>query len=256
MRERTFTQADLIGGTDVPPGPGYLTYTRAAESGESPCGLQQQHPKRRGAEGGRQPALVAGRLPGGAVWWTPCPRQAVVRQALAASADGAVEVCPHGAGDGATGLGLALARHLARHRARHGGGAVGPCSLTPPEPLPQTVRLPHLVRVCGCGRASDRVVWETLAVTDADAWLGRPLHRTDLDYFARHLPALLVLKHRSRTPCGLQKTPQQWELSRLLAHQGRYVSIRLVLQHPDLFRVLTAQIIKESADELLDRPGR
>lgn len=61
-----------------------------------------------------------------------------------------------------------------------------------------------------------------------------------LGYLEPHLPKLIDLKHRSRTPNGLQDTAPQQALARPRKENNRHPS-RLVYPHNHLFRKLIAE---------------
>ncbi|WP_322768846.1 hypothetical protein [Frankia sp. Cr1] len=147
----------------------------------------------------------------------------------------AAVLTPAGTDEGRAVLAHQFALHLSALRSR--SQATGPylTSSAPPSPSPDAVRIPHLVALQHNQHLGDTVVWELMTRGDAYLWLGGPL--PDQAYFERHLPGLVALRAAARAhqlPAG----PPGKQLTRLLAH--RYLSIRLVYQHPYLFRRLLA----------------
>ncbi len=209
VTERLFTLGDLH---PVPPGParGLLVAT-------TPTG-----PRRGGPE----------------IWHTGGPGDlATAALALASRRHvAAVAFHPHPGGHpAALRLPLRFALHLAAVR-----------DLLPDQHAPVTVaerppvggdlvRVPHLLAFRWFHQVLDLVVWEVVTRTGAQGWLGGPL--PDQALFERRLPALLTLRRRSRQR-ALPDSRAGRRLEALLA--DRYLSIRLVYEHPDLFADLTA----------------
>lgn len=131
-------------------------------------------------------------------------------------------------------LGLELAVHLAAARSN---GAITACltSWSPPAPPPDVVRIPHLITIQRDGVVTDTVVWELAPLATAQHWLGGPL--PDLRYFEAHLDALLRLRGAARR-AQLPATAVAAGLADLL--RDRDLSIRLVYEHPAMFRTLLA----------------
>jgi len=223
MKERLFTAADGVGLVLPHCGPGYLTFGNPSLS---TAAYVHGGPSRAGTT----------------LRWISCAQEAVVQHAREASHRGVVELFPSGERSGNAGLGLALAEHLAQQRGPH--AFVGPCSLARPAAPQGTVCLPHLVAAGTSTGARCLPVWEILTVCEAHTWLGQAVSVPDLEFFEQHLPQLLALKHHSPTPRTWQPTPARQQLSHLLHDEDRYVSIRLVLQHADLFRTLIAESLR------------
>lgn len=222
MKEKFFGPRNI--GLVLPqPGPGYLTSMKSEDAAE--------------------PIFAGGRFLGAgtSLWWTPSTDETVVEHARAAARDTAAEVVTDGSENDEAGLGLAVAEHLAQHRGT--GATVGPCSLERLPTLPGTVRLPHLVHAETSHGEQGRTVFELLPEADADRWLGLPVQHADLAFFEAHLPQLLDLKRRSRTPCGLQDTAAEKQLRELLDERGRYLSIRFVLQHATHIKILIREAL-------------
>jgi hypothetical protein len=100
------------------------------------------------------------------------------------------------------------------------------------------VRLPHLLTVCdGSGSLADAVVWEVMTRAQACAWLGSPLPCQS--FFEQHLAALLHLRVMVRTG-HLPASGDGQHLRKLITE--RYLSIRLVYRHPELFAALIRAI--------------
>ncbi len=135
-------------------------------------------------------------------------------------------------------LARAFGEHLATIRPRP--PATGAITSPQPIPLPEhpagLVCLPHLLTADpGDGRLLDLVVWEA-TTTATLAALGWPPVPDDLDAWTRRLPGLLAVRHAARGR-QLPPTPETHALDGLLEH--RYLSFRLVLEHPRLFVRLT-----------------
>src|SRR5215472_12560304 len=134
-------------------------------------------------------------------------------------------------------LALAFAAHLDACR-RHDPHPVRPCATSTSEPdmasVPDLLRLPHLVTLFDHARGlSDVVVWEVMTLRQAGQWLGCPV--PDQALFEQQLPALLRLRFLIRAGM-LPANDLSQRLRDLLA--GRYMSIRLVYQHPALFTAI------------------
>jgi hypothetical protein len=170
----------------------------------------------------------------------PIPRGPLAAAGVeAARRSGVIGVALHQGGDADLAqLPLAFAVYLDDRR-RHDVHPVRPCvtSATTPKlaSMPGLVRLPHLLTVRdGTGALSDAVVWEVMTVMQAARWLGGPLPPQRL--IENQLPALLQLRLLARTG-RLPASDDGQRLAKLLI--GRYLSIRLVCQHPVLFDALT-----------------
>ncbi|MFH0246115.1 hypothetical protein ACGRHY_27700 [Streptomyces sp. HK10] len=222
--ERRFALADLgLILREVRTGPGYTVACDQAPDGADMAGFRPRTET--------------------AVWWISCHGVAEAAQrALAASASPSGAVAfparPGGAVPHEIGLALAFADHLTACR---NGRPVGPCSpgLVPPPVPDKAVRLPHLVWAARPphGHETATVVWELLPRLAAEQWLGAPL--PDQAFFEERLTGLLHLKQRARF--GLPPDVPAWRpLADLLAG-GRYLSIRLVYQHPGLFHDLLTE---------------
>jgi hypothetical protein len=119
---------------------------------------------------------------------------------------------------------------------------VRPCvtSAHPPDVAssPGLVRLPHLVTMFdGAQGLSDVVVWEVMTLMQVGRWLGGPI--PDQALFEQQLPALLQLRFLIRAG-RLPANDLGQRLRELLT--GRYLSIRMVYQHPVLFSALIRAI--------------
>ncbi|WP_239309755.1 MULTISPECIES: hypothetical protein [unclassified Frankia] len=157
-----------------------------------------------------------------------------------------------------TGVGevrVALAHQFAAHLSalRDGAGVVvGQCltSAVRPTPPPDAVRIPHLAAIDQGDQTADTVVWELMTRDNAGVWLGGML--PDQGFFEAHLSLLLALRAAVRAHCAPAGEAGR-RLTTLLRH--RYLSIRLVYQHPEVFRVLLSDLEKVTAndDQLLGR---
>ncbi|WP_066374684.1 hypothetical protein [Herbidospora mongoliensis] len=145
----------------------------------------------------------------------------------------AVAVAPAGVVLAHTGLALAFSGHLSTVRGRRGGEAACVTSpVRPPLPKPRLLRIPHLVTAAGPdGSWGDVVVWEVMTREQFSSWLdhGPPI---DLGGVEARVPQLIALRRAAREGT-LPDTPAVRALHELL--RTRYWSIRLVLQHQDLF---------------------
>jgi len=131
------------------------------------------------------------------------------------------------------GLASAFATHLSAERARQHLTGTWITSSARPDPLPGFVRLPHLLTVTTVPTSQDTVVWELMAHAAIPAWLDGPLPEP---LFAEiHHDALLRLRAAARHG-HLPETAEGRQLGRLL--RDRYLSLRLVYQHPHLFTTL------------------
>jgi hypothetical protein len=131
-------------------------------------------------------------------------------------------------------LGLELAIHLAAARS-NGTEAACLTSWSPPVPPAGVVRIPHLITIQRDGVVTDTVVWELATLASAEHWLRRPL--PDLSFFEAHLDTLLRLRGAARR-AQLPATAVAVGLADLL--RDRDLSIRLVYEHPAMFRTLLA----------------
>lgn len=134
-------------------------------------------------------------------------------------------------------LALDFATHLDARR-HHDPHPVRPCVTSAKAPdvtaAPGLVRLPHLVTLFDTARGLfDAVVWEVMTLAQAGQWLGGPI--PDQELFEQQLPALLHLRFLIRVG-RLPESDVGQRLRGLLA--GRYLSIRMVYQHPALFAAL------------------
>lgn len=159
---------------------------------------------------------------------------------MAVAPRGTVAAVLHPGGDADPGrLALAFALHLDVCR-RRDPDPVRPCVISrdPPHLLTDTqVRLPHLIayRLLS-GSIEDRTVWEVMAAERALCWLGGPLPEKDKRLLIeRKLTGLLALRSQARAG----RLPDT-EAGRRLANWliNRYLSIRMVYQHIDLFLAL------------------
>jgi hypothetical protein len=167
------------------------------------------------------------------------PRDSLAAAGLAAVRDGHVAgaVMHEGGNADAARLALAFATYLDGRR-HLDPRPVRPCVTSAGAPdvalASGLVRLPHLVTLLdSSGGLSDDVVWEVMTLTQAGRWLGGPIPGQTL--FEKQLPALLQLRSLIRTG-KLPANELGSCLRELLA--GRYLSIRMVYQHPDLFTAL------------------
>lgn len=148
----------------------------------------------------------------------------------------AVTVLPPNASVSEGGLALAFGEHLHQVRKRrnlHGAWVTSPCR--PPLPRSRLCRLPHLVTVEGPdGEWCDTVVWEVMTADQFTEWLGRPPDEL-VRRLEEWLPGLLRLRAAAREGHLPDSRPHHM-LRGLLA--ARYLSIRLVLEHPHLFSTL------------------
>jgi hypothetical protein len=148
---------------------------------------------------------------------------------------GTVAVALH-TGDTTDGTFLALTFAVHLHTRRgHDPRPVRPCATTAvtPQLVGGVVRLPHLTVIERDSTLTDTVIWEVMEARRAHDWLGADL--PDQAFFEDHLPELLTLRRRIRAGT-LPASPAGVELARLLT--DRYLSLRLVYQHPTLFRAL------------------
>ncbi|MEU3168017.1 hypothetical protein [Streptosporangium sp. NPDC006930] len=185
-----------------------------------------------------EPGLVTSSTDRRRVWYAiPDPADAV-RVALTVARRSwldAVTVVPAGAALAQAGLAMAFGEHL--HEVRRRRGLHGACVTSPlPPPLPRSglCRLPHLTTVEGPDETwRDAVVWEVMTADRFRSWLGRdPVSLTTVEEW---LPKLLALRGAVRAGT-LPDTPAVRALRQLL--QTRYLSSRLVLEHPSLFASL------------------
>lgn len=176
--------------------------------------------------------------------WVGCdadaPATALAVAVAVAVQQGIRAVCLAGKGadPGAVQIGLDFALHLRSLRGPFGGRTRAfTVSPAPPAPLPGVVRLPHLIAVNHDHQLHDEVMWELLPTYLVPQWLGRPL--PDLVITDTHIAALMRLRGLARYG-QLPTTPAGRALAGLL--RDRYLSIKLVYQHPDLFRTLIADL--------------
>lgn len=170
------------------------------------------------------------------VWHEEHDPLAAVRLALTSAQRSwveAVAIAPTGIALAQTGLALAFSRHLSQIRGRRSGEAACVTSPVPPSlPKSRLCRIPHLVTAAGPdGVWGDAVVWEVMTVERLRSWLDRDLP-IDLQQVEARIPQLIAL-HRAAREGTLPETPGVRVLRELL--RTRYLSIRLVLQHQDLF---------------------
>lgn len=178
------------------------------------------------------------------------PGEEPVAQALAAVADHrTLAVTMHAGGDANPArLAVAFGEHLAAHRRRHDRSPVAPCitaATAPdlPDPL-GLVRVPHLLTIRHtAGWLADTAVWEVMTRQQAIRWLGGPL--PGLEAFEKALAQLLALRRRARAG-ELPATPDGEQLRRLLV--DRYLSIRLIYRHPQLFSALLSTVAEHPTD--------
>lgn len=133
------------------------------------------------------------------------------------------------------GLAVTFAGHLHAIRCRRGlYGACVTSPVAPPLPGPHLCRVPHPVTVEGPERTwRDTVVWEAMTTDRFHAWHSGGF--VDLGELEARLPHPLTLRGAIRDGT-LPDTPQALLLRNLL--RTRYLSIRLVLQHPHVFNPL------------------
>lgn len=157
---------------------------------------------------------------------------------------------PAGAIDLGAKLALVFAEHLGTGRPRpaaddHRLRVVGPFVTSAKADsflaVAGVVRLPHLVTVRTRDGHADTVVWEWLAVPDAEALYGGPL--PDLSALHAHVRELLALRAAVRAQ-QLPDTPGHRELGRVLLTAP--FSLQLVLTHYELICRLIAAARKES----------
>ncbi|WP_433281690.1 hypothetical protein [Micromonospora sp. CA-244673] len=145
-------------------------------------------------------------------------------------------------------LPLAFGAHLAAYRRRNDPDPVAPCvtAITAPTlpPRGRLVRLPHLLTVRRNGRLFDAAVWEVMREEQARGWLGGKL--PDTRAFEDRLPRLLRLRQLARAG-QLPPSPETERLTSLLA--TRYMSIRMVYRHPELFNALVGMVETRQVDE-------
>lgn len=184
------------------------------------------------------PGVVASSPTRRRVWYEEPDLGAAVRVALGIARRSwvdAVAIAPAGAALAEAGLALAFAKHLHEARRRHSlQGAWVTSPLPPPLPRGGLCRLPHLVTAAGPdGAWQDTVVWEVTTEDRFTSWLGRkPVGLAELE---ARLPRLVALRRAVRADT-LPDTQAVRALRELL--QTRYLSIRLVLEHPNLFESL------------------
>ncbi|WP_433358868.1 hypothetical protein [Streptosporangium sp. CA-115845] len=144
-------------------------------------------------------------------------------------------------------LAVTFAEHL--HQVRRARGLHGACVTSARRPdLPSSAmcRIPHLATIEHSGTPRhDVVVWEVMSRERLGAWLG---HTTvDLNELEQQLPYLVALRRNARQG-RLPDTAAARELRALL--DRRYLSILMVLQHPDLFSRLLSP--KGARGQLVD----
>ncbi|MFI9591180.1 hypothetical protein [Nonomuraea sp. NPDC052265] len=179
------------------------------------------------------------------VWYEEHNLNAAVRIALVVSRRSwldAVTVVPAGVALAEAGLALAFGEHLYEVRCRRGmRRACVTSPVKPPLPRGGLCRLPHLATVQGPdGVWRDVAVWEVMPADRFRSWLGRD--SVDLRTIEEWLPTLLALRGAVRAG-ALPDTPTARALQELLT--TRYMSIRLVLEHPNLFASLLS--LKEAS---------
>jgi len=135
-------------------------------------------------------------------------------------------------------LALAFAIHLNTRR-REDPDPVRPCLTSAGKPdlasVPDLVRVPHLVTLVAetPGGLSDHVLWEVMTRSQASRWLGGPIPNQAL--FEQGLPSLLQLRQLIRT--GRVPGGHLGQCLREVLAE-RYMSIRVVYQHSELFAEL------------------
>ncbi|MGH3712141.1 MAG: hypothetical protein ACRDT4_01545 [Micromonosporaceae bacterium] len=177
--------------------------------------------------------LRSGSTPELAVTGGAGPRQAIA----VAESSGIEAVLIARSTEDAVGRGraLAFASWLRHVRTRRGLAWCCVSAATRPEVDEDAfVRLPHLVATTDGTTVADVVIWEVLRTDRAERWLGRPLPARG---FEDRLDGLLTLRRRARD--GTLGPAAGRRLGRVLA--DRYLSIRLVYEHPDLFDDLTRE---------------
>lgn len=143
-------------------------------------------------------------------------------------------------------LALIFALHLGALRCRD-PHPVRPCvtSVFPPHlPGSHLVRVPHLLAVrLWCRTIEDHALWEVMTADDARAWLGGPLPEQEKRLLIEQkLPGLLALRSHARAG-RLPPSDAGRRVAELLTR--RYISIRMVYQHIDLFLDLLADVASE-----------
>lgn len=193
------------------------------------------------------PGVVTSSVHRRRVWYGERDPAAAVRIALVVSRRSwldAVTVVPAGAALAEAGLALAFGEHL--HGVRGRRGMRGACVTSPTKPpLPRggLCRLPHLVTVQGPDRVwRDVAVWEVMPADRFRSWLGRD--SIDLRTVEEWLSTLLALRGAVRAGT-LPDTGAVRALQELLT--TRYMSIRLVLEHPNLFASLLSLDLTEAS---------
>ncbi len=167
-------------------------------------------------------------------------------QGAARSGTAAVVLHPGGEADPAR-LALVFALHLGALRCRD-PHPVRPCviSVFPPYlPGRHLVRVPHLiaVRPWWCRTIEDHALWEVMTADDARAWLGGPLPEQEKRLLIEQkLPGLLALRSHARAG-RLPRSDAGRRVAELLTR--RYLSIRMVYQHLELFLDLLADVAPE-----------
>ncbi|MEU7906381.1 hypothetical protein [Actinoplanes sp. NPDC049118] len=173
---------------------------------------------------------------GSVIWSTPISdnvaEPAAIRLAVRPGVR-TVTVVAGAADDSRCGLASAFAVHLAEVRAATFLDGVWITAVDRPGLRPGWVRLPHLVTTTTGGDLDDAVVWELMPAALVPRWLGAPL--PDQAFVEAHLDALLALRRAARNG-HLPATAEGRHLASLL--RDRYLSLRLVYQHPHLFTAL------------------
>ncbi|NJC66235.1 hypothetical protein HC028_17240 [Planosporangium flavigriseum] len=183
---------------------------------------------------GATPVGIDGRMP---LWWLPAAehRRADAAVRLLTRPDVQTVTINDGRPNRLA-LAVAFSAHLAAVRSRRQLHGVWITATDRPRLPDGMLRLPHLVSmVTAPGQLQDVVVWELIRADDARRWLGGPLPHLPVE---DRLPALLRLRAAHRQG-RLPDTPAARRLSILLGR--RYLSIRLVYQHPDLFTQLLTE---------------
>lgn len=183
------------------------------------------------------PSQAAGRAAGGAVMWsTPVGDDGAESAAIRLGGRAGVHTVSLVAATTDTARGAlvsAFAEHLAEVRAGRLLHGVWITAASRPDPQPGWVRLPHLLTITADGGLDDTVVWELMPAAVVPRWLGGLL--PDQSFIESRLDALLALRRAARDG-RLPATVAGRHLAGLL--RDRYLSLRLVYQHPQLFSAL------------------
>ncbi|MFD8560639.1 hypothetical protein ACFV1N_25480 [Streptosporangium canum] len=184
-----------------------------------------------------EPGVVTSSICRRRVWYEEHAPVPAMRMALAVARRSwvrAAAIVPSGAAPAQAGLALAFAEHLHQLRSRHLPGACVTSPLAPTLPQAALCRIPHLVTVQGPDAAwQDAVVWEVMSPERFRQWFHRD--PAGLEAIEARLPQLVALRRLARNG-ALPDSPAGRALAELLC--TRYLSIRLVLEHPELFAAL------------------